>query len=275
MEKKFIRDTNLQLAKELMGHTGFIEDDIVLSDDPSKLPMATEARRMTFILIALCQQGEARYTLDTVEHVVKQDDVIIITDRHVVDNFLSSPDLKGLFIMLSVKFFYEMMRNVSDVSSLLLFAKSHPVVSLSVREAGVFANYFSLLKEKMADLSNVIYRVQQGGMGRRQLRADAIFTRFIQLVEENFRKERRVSWYAKQMCITAKYLSETVKQVSKRTPNEWIDSYVTLEVRVLLKNSTKAIKEIALELNFPNQSFLGKFFKEHVGMSPSAYRKKG
>ena len=77
------------------------------------------------------------------------------------------------------------------------------------------------------------------------------------------------------MCITAKYLSETVKQVSKRTPNEWIDSYVTLEVRVLLKNSTKAIKEIALELNFPNQSFLGKFFKEHVGMSPSAYRKKG
>ena len=184
MEKKFIRDTNLQLAKELMGHTGFIEDDIVLSDDPSKLPMATEARRMTFILIALCQQGEARYTLDTVEHVVKQDDVIIITDRHVVDNFLSSPDLKGLFIMLSVKFFYEMMRNVSDVSSLLLFAKSHPVVSLSGREAGVFANYFSLLKEKMAeidnhfrrevtrtlllamfyDLSNVIYRVQQGGM---------------------------------------------------------------------------------------------------------------
>jgi AraC-like DNA-binding protein len=92
-------------------------------------------------------------------------------------------------------------------------------------------------------------------------------------VERNFRVERRVGWYAEQLCITPKYLSETVKQVSRRTPNEWIDNYVTLEVRVLLKNSTMSIKEIAQTLNFPNQSFLGKFFKEHVGMSPSDYRK--
>ena len=55
--------------------------------------------------------------------------------------------------------------------------------------------------------------------------------------------------------------------------NEWIDDYVTLEIRVLLKNTTKPIKQIAEELNFPNQSFLGKYFKEHVGMSPSEYRK--
>ena len=69
------------------------------------------------------------------------------------------------------------------------------------------------------------------------------------------------------------YLSETVKQVSRLTPNEWIDNYVILEIRVLLKNSTRSIKEIAMEMNFPNQSFLGKFFKERVGMSPSEYRK--
>jgi ATP-dependent helicase/nuclease subunit A len=93
------------------------------------------------------------------------------------------------------------------------------------------------------------------------------------LLQENFRTERRVSWYAKQLEITAKYLSEVVKNVSKRTPNEWIDSYVVLEIRVMLKNSTKSIKEITEELNFPNQSFLGKYFKEHVGVSPSEYRK--
>jgi AraC-like DNA-binding protein len=64
-----------------------------------------------------------------------------------------------------------------------------------------------------------------------------------------------------------------VKQVSRRTPNEWIDHYVTLEIRVLLKNSAMSIKEIAQTLHFPNQSFLGKYFKEHVGMSPSKYRR--
>ena len=93
------------------------------------------------------------------------------------------------------------------------------------------------------------------------------------MVEQNFRNERRVSWYGQQLCITPKYLSEAIKQVSHRTPNEWIDNYVTLEIRVLLKNSTKSIKEIAQELHFPNQSFLGKYFKEHVGCSPSDYRK--
>ena len=82
-----------------------------------------------------------------------------------------------------------------------------------------------------------------------------------------------MGWYAQQLCITPKYLSEMVKQVSRRTPNEWIDYYVTLEIRVLLRNSTMSIKEISQHLNFPNQSFLGKYFKEHVGMSPSNYRR--
>ena len=47
-----------------------------------------------------------------------------------------------------------------------------------------------------------------------------------------------------------------------------------LELRVQLKNTTKTIKEIARDLNFPNQSFLGKFFREHVGISPLRYRRQ-
>ena len=64
-----------------------------------------------------------------------------------------------------------------------------------------------------------------------------------------------------------------IKQVSHQTPNEWIDTYVTLELRNLLKNTSKSIKQITDDLHFANQSFLGKYFKEHVGMSPSEYRK--
>ena len=157
----------------------------------------------------------------------------------------------------------------------------------------LFRSYFFMLKEKMRatdnkfrrdivrtlilamfyDLSNVIVRLQESE-SKKQTRADSIFTQFIRLVELNFRKERRVGWYAEQLCITPKYLSETVKNVSNRTPNEWIDSYVSLELRVLLKSTTKSIKEISDDMNFPNQSFLGKFFREHVGVSPSAYRKR-
>jgi AraC-like DNA-binding protein len=127
------------------------------------------------------------------------------------------------------------------------------------------------MKAMMYDVGNEIYQKKQSLPKR--TRAEAIFNDFILLVKDNFRSQRKVSWYAQNLCITSKYLSETVKQVSRRTPNEWIDHYVTLEIRVLLKNSAMSIKEIAQMLHFPNQSFLGKYFKEHVGMSPSKYRR--
>lgn len=292
MDKKHIVEANIHSAQRKHNDTDFIENDILLSDKLSKNTLATSPRRMTFILIALCTEGEATFTIDTQERVAHKNDVIIISDRHVVDDFQGTDDVKGIAMMLSVNFFYEIVRNVSDISLLFQFSREHPVVTLSDKEVELFKSYYYLLKDKISettnhfrrdiartlilamfyDLSNVIYRVQQASH-EKQTRADAIFTKFIKILECNFKQERRVGWYAEQLCITPKYLSETVKAVSKRTPNEWIDNYVTLEARVLLKTSSKSIKEIALELNFPNQSFLGKFFKEHVGMSPSAYRK--
>ena len=193
---------------------------------------------------------------------------------------------------MSDDFFHEIIKGIHDLSSLFLFSRSHPVCHLNDTDSKTIIDYFNLIKAKtdevthvfrkdvvcsllramVYDLSNTIYRIQNTG-DRKHTRAESIFTQFIEMVEKNFRTERRVSWYAKALCITPKYLSETVKLVSQRTPNEWIDDYVTLEIRVLLKNTTHSIKEIADEMCFPNQSFLGKYFKEHVGMSPSQYRK--
>ena len=290
---KNIRNTNFRIAQEDHSTSDFIADDIILSEKLTTLAINAQPRRMTFILVALCTEGNAQFTIDTQRHDVKKNDIIVISDRHIIDDYTASDNANGLAMMMSVNFFYEVINDVRDVSLLFLFSRNHPVVSLNEDEVQTFKEYFFFLKKKVADttnhfkrdlvrtmvlamfydLSNVIYRVQQVE-NKRQTRADDIFTRFIKLVEDNYKKERRVSWYAEQLSITPKYLSETVKSVSKHTPNEWIDKYVTLEARVLLKTSTMSIKEISDELNFPNQSFLGKFFKEHVGMSPSAYRRQ-
>lgn len=291
MYKEKIIDSDLQKTK-LWGDAKYIEDDIIIIDNISDATIPNEPRRMNFIVLALCTEGKATYTLDTQEISIKRNDVLIILDRNVISNFYASKDLKALCIMVSVRFFFETIRNVSDVSSLLLFSRNYPVFGLSEKEADTFKSYFYLLKKKTADtdnlfrrnvvstltlamfydLSNVIQRVLETG-GIRQSSSELIFTRFIKLLENNFKQERRVSWYAQQLCITPKYLSETIKNVSHRSPNEWIDSYVTIEMRIMLRNSSKSIKEIAEELNFANQSFFGKYFKEHVGISPSEYRK--
>lgn len=291
MHHNNIKSSELQNTKS-WGNAKYIEDDIIIVDDISTALIPKDPRRMNFLILALCTEGEATYTLDTQEMRIQKNDVLLILDRHVVSNFTASKDLKALCIIISVKFFFESIRNVGDVSSLLLLSRNFPVIKLSQEETETFQSYFYLLKTKAADkqnkfrrklvstlilamfydLSNVVQRMLNTD-SMRQTRAEIIFTKFIKLLEGNFKQERRVGWYAEQLCITPKYLSETIKNVSRRTPNEWIDNYVTIEMRIQLRNSTKSIKEIAEEMNFANQSFLGKYFKEHVGISPSEYRK--
>lgn len=290
MTKKII-DTSLEMAKQ-WGHATHMEEGLVLTDRISDASIADSPSCQQFILMALCRKGSARYSIDTREQTISAGDLLFISERHIVDNYMASPDFECLSIMLSTNFYHSFVQNVKNVSSLLLFSMNNPVVPLTQNEIKVYTTYYEVIKGKMSDeqhhyridvvkslllamfydMSNVIWRVEQNTQ-KTQSRADAIFASFIRLLEQNFRTERRVAWYAKQLNISPKYLSEVTKNVSKRTANEWIDNYVMLEIRVLLKNSTKSIKEIADELNFPNQSFLGKYFKEHMNVSPTAYRR--
>ena len=286
-----ITDATLEEARQ-WGNAEYMTDGLILTDRISEAPIPQSSTRLNFILMAMCKKGKAQYSIDTRQQVVKPGDLMFVSERHVIDNYEASPDFECLCIMLTTEYYHGFVQDVKNVSSLLLFSMNNPVVPLTSKEIQVFTNYFETIREKMADtshhyrsplikalllamfydMSNVIYRVERQG-NRKHTRAEAIFANFIRLLEENFRTQHRVSWYAEQLCITPKYLSEIVKKISLRTPNDWIDSYVILEARVLLKNTTKSIKEITDELNFPNQSFLGKYFKEHVGVSPSEYRK--
>jgi AraC-like DNA-binding protein len=287
-----MRDIFLEEAKN-WGNADALSNCLALTDQISDAHTTQEPTRLNFILMALCLKGQAKYNIDTKEQTVKAGDLLFISERHIVDNYSASADFECLCIMVSTEFYHGFVQSVQNVSSLLLFSMNNPVVALTPSEVQVFSNYFHTIREKITntghhyrenlvkalllamfyDMSNVIYRVEQQGK-KPQMRADALFSQFIRLLEQNFRSIRRVSWYAEQLFITPKYLSEVVKQTSKRTPNEWIDSYVILEARVLLKTTTMSIKEIADELHFPSQSFLGKYFKEHVGVSPSEFRRQ-
>ena len=261
MKKNAIKDTTLEMASK-WGHAEYMKEGLVLTDSINGTS-AQEPVRMNFIVMALCSKGTARYTVDTHEQHVN-----------------------------STPFYHGFVQNVQNVSALLLFSMKNPVVQLTPNEIATFNRYYHFIREKMNDkshhsridlmkalllamfydMSNVIWRIEQNTT-ELHVRAEEIFSKFIQLLEQNFRSERRVSWYAQQLEITPKYLSETVKMASKRTPNEWIESYVVLELRVLLNNSTLNIKQITEKMNFANQSFLGKYFKEHVGVSPTEFRK--
>ena len=283
-------DTTFQESKT-WGNAEYLDEGLVLTDCICNVPEVKHPQRMNFIIMALCCQGEAHYSIDTHERSVKAGDLLFISERHILDNYRATTDFKCKSIIVTTEFYHSFVLNAKNVSSLLLFSMKNPVVSLTDEEIQVFSAHYKTIREKMGnrehhfrvplikalllamfyDMSNVIWRVEQRD-SKSKNRANAIFSEFIHLLEDNFRHERRVSWYAEQIHITPKYLSEVVKDISLRTTNDWIDSYVVLELRVMLHTTTKTIKQICDEMHFPNQSFLGKYFKEHVGVSPSEYR---
>lgn len=104
---------------------------------------------------------------------------------------------------------------------------------------------------------------------RSRLTAD----RFLDMLAEHHLTERRVSFYAEKLGLTPKYLSCLVKTATGRSAPEWIDDYVILEAKNMLRFSDMPIKEIVARLNFPDQPTFHKFFKYHTGITPMRYRR--
>ena len=105
-------------------------------------------------------------------------------------------------------------------------------------------------------------------------RKEDLLIKFIQILEDNFRTERSVTFYADKLCVTPKHLSAVLKEISEKTAGEWIDLRVILEAKLLLRSTGLNVQEISTQLNFANQSFFGKYFKHLTGMSPRDYRAK-
>ncbi|MDE6098014.1 MAG: helix-turn-helix domain-containing protein [Muribaculaceae bacterium] len=104
-------------------------------------------------------------------------------------------------------------------------------------------------------------------------RADIVFDRFIRHLHEYYREHREVQYYAELQCLSSRYFSTMVRRRSGRTPYEWIATMVLNEAKRLLADPAMSVKQVAMELNFSNQSFFGSFFRQQAGCSPSAWRK--
>lgn len=245
------------------------------------------------LLLSLCTKGKAQFTVDTEPVDIEDGTVLLLNDGEIIDQMWFSYDFNCIGILLSEPYRQEMEKGIPWSTSLMIFARQHTSFRLLPTEVGSCNHYFQAISAKIQnsnhrfqrdlvgalittfiiDLSEAIYRLQQVEAPK-STRSEELFNKFILLLDANFRTVRLVKWYADQLGVTQKYLSEVVKARSQRTPGKWIEAYTLREIRLLLKNSTLSIKQIAARLHFANQSFLGKYFRERVGMSPSEYRGK-
>ena len=204
-------------------------------------------------------------------------------------------DAEMVFVLISKEFMsgirFDFLKVFQDSMRLL----DNPCITLDESQIALANDYFNLARKiisapftnkreiigslltSLTYLSTDVWK-QRIDEARRKTdsqhnaRLNQIFERFIALVNEYHCSERGMAFYADKLCLTHKYLSKLIKQASGRSAPDWIDEFVILEAKNLLKYTNMAIKEIVFQLHFPNQSVFYKFFKAHTGMTPSEYR---
>lgn len=288
-----IRTLHMGDTLSLSGSMSCLGNEITLLDDISWKNLVEAPMQIGFLLIVLCTEGEVTFTLGGREQHMEAGDLFISFGEQIIQEEHADRNFHAKAFLMTRQFAQNCIVGLNMMWPYLLYLMENPVLKMDSEEREWLENCYHLIRRRLSQMSgrytreatvslvrafyfeicNLLDARVQPDQSGVQNRAYAIFDQFIRLLSQHFKQERSVEWYSNEMCLTPKHLSEVVKQVSGKTAGQWITTMVIIEIKNLLKHTTLSIKEIAQDMNFPNQSFLGKYFKNVEGISPSDFRK--
>ena len=244
-------------------------------------------------IFVLCMGGEVEASTNLNRIKVKPYDFVTIQPGSIIQIHRVEGELELYIGGFSSKYIDQAQLDRSNISSLYI-TLNRPVISLKPEGARLLKDYFLLLirlQEYLSESSRrafapylfndihagllSLYSKNVEESHHEQTRSESICKSFTQLVMQNYKTTRNVSWYAQKIGITHTHLCTTVKQATGTTCIEIISRMVIMDAKAQLKSTQLSIQEISDSLNFANMSFFGKYFKRYVGMSPLEYRNKG
>lgn len=273
-----------------------IMGECIAANSASEMEIFRFPSRLNALIIGVGTEGETSLTSNLQEFRLKKDSLFIFSPKHILQ-VQSNNRFKAHLIVIAPDFLKRINIDTKRIMPLFLQFGSLPCMELTHAESQSLRSFISMVEQELkgseTDFSSeiiggliavTIYKV--GDILTHYLtehpevdspihnRAEEYFRQFTELLGEHYKHERSVGFYARQLCITPKYLTTLIKRISGKSVSEWIDNYVILEAKTLLKYSNMSVQEIAYYLNFPNQSFFGSYFKRNAGMSPSQYKAK-
>ena len=295
-----IKDISIERIQQLHPEALGIANDLLIDYTEHHIiegrsPIYKYPLRMDGLFIGLREKGVSDFSINLKHFKVGPNDLVIGSPGDLMQSTVNEGTYLSQTLMVSSNFLKEMYISLNSFMPFFASRKEHPVFHLTDGEVQELKEYFLLIldavKRKddyfciditkrliaayMYKLGSIIYRHRpelQAEANKPIKREETLFKQFINLVSEHHRKERRVDFYAEQLFLSPKHFSTVIKKVSGKTAGQWIDEYVILEAKTLLKYSAMSIQEVAYYMNFPNPSFFGKYFKHHTGMSPSEYK---
>lgn len=280
--------------KKEMKDTVYLSDDLVIASlVPSQNPSVEHPVVLDGFTALVIMSGEATVSVGLSNFEARQNTVMILSPRSVVRTVRCTSDATAFLISFSKAFVDDMQIDISTSLPVYMRFGKNPCMQVSPRDIDELRQLFQLIKtmilsDKETYRNEIIRSLFRAAfyiitdLNRRDDRdfdykpgrSEVLFGRFMELLEMHHTQKRGVGFYAEQMNITPKYLSSIIKEVSGKTAAKWIDEAVILEAKTMLKYSGLSIQQIAVRLNFSTQSFFGKYFKQHTGISPSRFKRK-
>ena len=281
-------------------HRVVLDDFILLNDNIDKEhPLVEEdefskAKEMMpmkfmFTLVIICKEGGIRANVNLMDLEVKSNETLLITPGSILANVSIEPDTKMM-----------MMAFANDRNDEALnFAPA------SLRKYFMHSLVMKGNKQDLEDVTN-IYRLMHKTLRREHseytkqiilhylqvliclfmeqkerfdleennklTRKEEILLDFMQEVHDHCQEHRDLKYYADRLCLSPSYLAHIISETSGKHASEWIKEAVILEAKAMLHRGNYTVQQVSLALNFPNQSFFGKYFKAAVGVSPRQYQ---
>ena len=295
-----IKDISIERIRKYHPDALGIDNDLLVDYtehfvEEGRSPIYKFPLRMDGLFIALREKGISDFSINLKEFQVGPNELVIGSPGDLMQSTINEGVYLSQTLMVSSNFLKEMYISLNSFMPFFASRKEQPVFQLTDNEVQELKEYFMLIMDAVKretdyfridttkrllaaylyKLGSILYRhlpELQAEANKPMKREEILFKQFINLVSENHRRERRVDFYAEQLFLSPKHFSTVIKKVSGKTAGQWIDEYVILEAKTLLKYSSMSIQEVAYYMNFPNPSFFGKYFKQHTGMSPSDYK---
>jgi AraC-like DNA-binding protein len=267
-----------------------VGNDFILIDKPLILSEFNHPFKVDVTTAIICLKGTTTGMINLKRIETKSPGFIIIMPDQILQYEHVSEDFSALFIIMSSRFTESL--NIDERFPLFMSIQKQPYIELTNAELEAITDYYMILKRTVAQKNNpycldilkylikaffyafgydIHIRRQKGE--EKKSKHQVLVEKFMNLVQLHFKDERNLEFYANKLFLTTKHLSKVVKENSGISASAWIDNYVILEAKALLKTTDMTVQQISDRLNFPSQSFFGKYFKRLEGISPSEYKK--
>jgi AraC-like DNA-binding protein len=265
-----------------------IGDDIILLENPIITTAFDYPFKVDVVTAIICTEGSIKGFIDLKQYHCTAPALFIVLPDQILQYEAYSENFSGYFIVMSKKFTNSLI-DLKDKYPLNLSVKDNPWIPLAEGEIDGMILYYKMLQQtiRMKDNPNrmqILKLLTQAffmGLGyqfhklpkeENKSKRDLLVEEFTDYVQKDYKKHRDTEFYASKLSLTPKYLSKVIKENTGMSATDWINSYVILEAKALLKSTDMTVQQISDELNFPSQSHFGKFFKRQTGLSPKEYK---